>query len=363
MTKPKTEMKNGKEVKVMRAKTLDELPKNQQGNKGNLYFTSMSYTIKGQTLKVFASAKVNENGGKPTAQVNFVKPYISQYSPNPVERQNHTVNGVNEVKAEIANPKSWINPEMKAVASKVFESGIIVEKASSQTIEYARSLNQKFANGLKAEIPKRERDENNKVVYDENKKPKIIEGETEKVPMCYAVAFKNGFASEGVQLKNHHDTNIVIELGSYKGADGSDKTYAKSSDWSVTYPVGSDGRPDRSAEPIEREENSSQPPVSQMFNSAEGIVACVPPIPELHEVLCERLNISQEEYSENFAMAYGEEPSGANGFGDKDYGNEEAEIEQPTVESQSQEQVQEEQQEEINPDDFEEILNGDDIPF
>lgn len=356
MTKPKTEMKNGKEVKVMRAIKLEELPENQQGNKGNLYSTSMSYTIKGQTLKAYASVKVDENDGKPTAKVNFVTPIVSQYSANPIERQNHTAKGVDGIKAEIANPKSWINPEMKAVVSKVLESGVIAEKTSSQTVEYAKALSQRFADGLKVEIPKRERDANNNIVYAENGKPKTIEGETEIVPMCYTKTFANSI-SQGVMIYNRKDSNISIELGSYKGADGSERTYAKSSDWDLTYPTGNDGRPDRNAEPIDRTEKF-QMPVSQNFNSAEGVVSLVPPIPELHEILCERLNISQEEYSEVFEQAYGNEPSGANGFGNKDYANEEAEIEQPTVESQEQQE-----QEEINPDDFEEIMNGDDIPF
>lgn len=365
MTKPKTEMKNGKEVPVMRPIKLEELPENQQNNKGNLYSAMMSYTIKGQTIQTFASVKVNEESGKPKADVNFVTPIISQYSQNKAEC--HRVKGVDEIKAEIEKPDTWIKPEIKQVVSKMFESGVIAEKVSAQTYECAKSLNEKFEKGLKVEIPKRERDNEGKVIYDDvngKKQPRIIEGETEQVPMCSARTFKNSSA-EGVQIYNRVDTNIVVELGSYKGTDGSDKNYTKVTDWNLTYPLGADGKPNRDAEPIDREPNSHQMPASQIFNNAEGVVGCTPPIPELHEVLCERLQISQEEYAKIFTEAYDVEPSGVNGFGDGNYGdndNEEVEVEKPTEKTTSSNEQKDEEQE-VNPEEFEEILSEDDLPF
>lgn len=360
MTKPKTEMKNGKEVPVMRPVKLEELDENQQNNKGNLYSVMMSYTLKGQQVQIFASAKVNEENGKPKADVKFVTPIVSQYSQNKAECRR--VKGIDDIKAEIEKPNTWIKPEIKQVVSKMFESGVIAEKTSAQTYEYAKSLNEKFENGLKVEIPKRERDNDGKVIYDDvngKKQPRIVEGETEQVPMCSARTFKNSSA-EGVQIYNRKDTNIVVELGSYKGTDGSDKQYTKVTDWNLTYPLGADGKPDRDAEPIDREPNSSQIPASQVFNSAEGIILCTPPIPELHEALCERLNVSQEEYAQIFVQAYEVEPNGANGFGDGNYSdNDNEEVEKPTA---SNEQKDEEQK--VNPEEFEEIsLSDDDMPF
>lgn len=357
MTRPKTEIKNGKEVPVYRPVKLDELAENQRNNRGNLYSAMLSYTLKGQQIQVFASVKVNEENGKKQADVKFVTPIISQYSQNKADF--HRIKGTDEINEEIKNESSWIKPELKAVLAKMFESGIIAEKTSAETFEYAKQLNEKFENGLKVKITKRARNEEGKIIYDVvdgRNQPRLIQGETEEVPMCSARPFKNG-SSEGVQIYNRESSNIVIELGSYKGTDGTDKTYTKVTDWDLTYPLGADGKIDRDGEPIERTE-TKQVPVSQTFNTAEGIICCTPPIPELHEVLAERLRVEKEEYAQIYIEAYGTEPTGANGFGDKNYGEEDSE-----VEVAQSEQVAEESEETIDPNDFEEILDGGDIPF
>lgn len=363
MTKGKTEMKNGKEVPVYRPVRLEELPESQQSNKGNLYSTLISYTLKGQQVQIFASVKVEEENGKPQAEVKFVTPIVSQYSQNKADF--HRVKGIEEINEEINNDKSWIKSEMKVVLTKILESGIIAEKTSSETFEYAKSLNERFENGLKVEITKRERDDEGKIIYDEidgRRTPRLIQGETEKVPMCSARTFKNTLA-EGVQIYNRESSNIVVEFGSYKGTDGTDRHYTKVTDWDLTYPLNDKNELDKDAEPIERTEKT-QVPVSQTFNTAEGIVCCTPPIPELHEILAERLSVEKEEYAQIYIEAYGTEPTGDNGFGDKYYGSDENdEVAQPVQPQSTSDTDTESDESDINPNDFEEILDGGDIPF
>lgn len=271
---------NSKEIEVGGKKvypdlTVNDLADEDKGNLSKLYSMQLSYTIKGQTLSVYGSARPNDKGDG--FDVALVTPMVSQY--NAREPKNSSrAKGYDEIASA-----SWVKPEMKAVAEAFANSGLTVEKVGEEAKAIADKLNEDFKKHT-ITVPAVQRNEDGRVVKGADGKPIEIAGQTEQAAVCYAKA-SSYKGNDKITIFNREYTNLAVELGMTAGGEGKEsEAFAKVVDFSTN----------ENDEP--RTPQDGTKPKALFINSVEDLAACTPPdIPELAYAIAEHKGFDMKE--------------------------------------------------------------------
>lgn len=271
---------NSKEIEVGGKKvypdlTVNDLADEDKGNLSKLYSMQLSYTIKGQTLSVYGSARPNDKGDG--FDVALVTPMVSQY--NAREPKNSSrAKGYDEIASA-----SWVKPEMKAVAEAFANSGLTVEKVGGEAKAIADKLNEDFKKHT-ITVPAVQRNEDGRVVKGADGKPIEIAGQTEQAAVCYAKA-SSYKGNDKITIFNREYTNLAVELGMTAGGEGKEsEAFAKVVDFSTN----------ENDEP--RTPQDGTKPKALFINSVEDLAACTPPdIPELAYAIAEHKGFDMKE--------------------------------------------------------------------
>lgn len=316
---------SGKDIEVSGKKvypdlTVNDLADEDKGNLSKLYSMQLSYTIKGQTLSVYGSARPNDKGDG--FDVALVTPMVSQYNQRD-PKNSPRAKGYEEIASA-----SWVKSEMKAVAEAFSNSGLTVERVSEEVKAVADKLNEGFKEHT-VTVPAVQRDAEGRVVKGADGKAIEIAGQTEQAAVCYARA-SSYKGNDKITIFNREYTNLAVELGVTAGGEGKNpEPFAKVVDFSTN----------ENDEP--RQPQDGTKPKALFINSVEDLAACTPPdIPELAYAIAEHKGFDSKEVELAIA-GRGDDGVGGGAAGTpSEVGGGAADL-----------------------SDFEEILNDADIPF